>query len=321
LTELTATRSKTGRNRPIQEGRFNFRRYRNQAARGKRYRRRKSNPMQARMTELLADDVILNIRQTSLTPCTPKYLTVICGCSSTEGARDVRSGCMKADCPDCADQLRKRRAVRITRRLETIRRGRPILYTDFTVPPDYRKPYGVRFEWRNVVKKLVGVLKESYGLELALEYSHPIGDEDPDRFHPHLNLLWIQRPPYKPFFEPEDLEKLRTIWRRLLGITDDTQPVVLHHSYTNEYRVYPSGPKKGKRIPVKAQIMHLAKYVARPFPGLSTWIGSVRWYGKLVKLPDEIIVCPKCKQMYHVLFFLSEEEYEERHAPVEPGAT
>lgn len=145
---------------------------------------------------------------------------------------------------------------------------------------------------------MIGIFKKDFGFEFGVEISHPISEAAEEVFHPHINLLWLQKPGQKPFI---DLDKLRQAWAKLLQYGG---PVDVHHAYYTD----------------KKKIMHKCRYVARSFPGLSIWVGSLRWYGKPPKMDPEVIVCPKCGQCYIIMDFITEHEYlEERAQHAEHG--
>lgn len=270
--------------------RFRFERY------GKRQRM-----LTPALGDALEDPLILTIRQTSASACTAKYFRTFCSCRK----RIHRSGCRRRDCPLCAEDLTSRRSIRIFKRFEQVRKGRPILYTVFTLPVALRGKYTSRTEWRNLVKNLIAELKSTAGLELGCEQSHPVGDSE-EHFHPHVNILWIQKKGHHADF---NVRRLRQMWKWLLDYSDGD--VVVHHQWTRRDAV---NKQSGEQISINVQIKHLCNYVARTFPGYSSWVGSIRWYGKIPKLPDETHVCPHCGSVYVFDGFSDEDEYLEDRA-------
>jgi len=260
-----------------------------------RGRRRKPQGSTLDLFEAVEDSIILNIRQTSLSACAAKGLKVGCLC----GFRVVRSGCMKKDCPVCGQEVTKRRARRIFDRFEKVRNGRPVLYTVLTVPPKVRSRFVVRSEWRKVVKAVIKVFKSEFGFDFGVECSHPISETNEYVFHPHINLLWLQKAGvdrHKSEIPGSiDLDKLRARWAQILGTAG---PVDVNHQFAA----------------TEKKIRHRCRYIARVFPGLSSWVGSVRWYGKPPVLPPEIRKCPKCGQVFMVIDFLTEHEFLEERA-------
>lgn len=253
------------------------------------------------MAELDLDErlrsIMFSIRQTA-SKCAPKYAETACLC----GWKVVRRTCKKYDCEDCAEPVKKRRSRRAKRRLDLGRKGRPILYTVFTVPPQLREHYTDRKEWRKLARKVWKLLKTEFGGEFGVEASHPHGDldenGDPGVFHPHLNFLWVTRKGSPSFLE---VEKLRKAYSALLCVEVSD---VWHHYYRNPVEL-------SRRI----------SYVMRTFPGCSAWTGSVRWYGKYPRMEVELVVCPVCKSAILFVKTADESDYREymSHAPDRAG--
>ena len=256
-------------------------------------------PGQLRM-EQFDDAVILTIRQTFTSSCHPRYFRQFCECGKTVH----RTGCRKTDCPECADEITARRSIRAFKRFEKGRKGRPVLYTVFTVPPVIRERFSDRNVWSKVVKLVVRNLKNLYGFEYGLVQSHPISEDHPDTFHPHLNVLWIQKPGHKAFFEESQLVMMREIWASIL---DYDKEVVVHHEYTQRRKL---NKRTGELIKEAVQIKHLCNYVTRTFPGYASWMGSIRWYGgkAVPKLKDEIHTCKTCGAVYYYEWRMCDED-------------
>lgn len=231
----------------------------------------------------------------SAVSCRGSYISVACGC----GFKVVFSGCMSVRCPNCQEKVGRRRARRVRDRME---RGRPnaagrkkaVIYTICTVPPELRERFLDRTVWRAAVKKFWRVLSRSFGGEYAVECSHPIGDENPQDFHPHLNLLWVQRNGYKPYL---DVAELRRQW----GLILETYSIV--DVWTSYYTT---------KTPARAW-NHRYKYVTRTFPEYSEWVGAMRWYGKYPRKKKdetpEIVTCPGCGEPYLFLGRATMEDY------------
>ncbi len=192
--------------------------------------------------------------------CTPKFITMECHCNRYV----VASSCMSLICPYCKKFVNKRRSASIFRRLvdQSMKRSdrhkiRSVIYTVFTVPEDQRHKYIDPKAWQKIRKKVWQILKSNFGGLYGVEVSHPVGDKDENKFHPHFNFLWIQRDGYRPFL---DVDKLRFHWGKVLNV-----PVAdVYSRYSNNVR----------------KIKHWCSYVSRVFVGLHKWAGSVRWYGK-----------------------------------------
>jgi hypothetical protein len=222
----------------------------------------------------------------SVSSCTPKFLVVKCKCDP----QLVRHTCMSKHCLTCTDALGDRRAqaaldrfVSYKESLKTESRNFMMLYTDFTIPPILRQSFVNPDKWQGLRSKLWEVLREKFGGLFALEATHPVSERAPDRFHPHLNFLWVQRPDYKPFLNVELLSKLFKSLLHYKGV------VVLHHSYSDKI-------EKQK---------HWIRYVTRIFPYYSVWAGALRWYGKYPRqVKKDKYCCPVCGQAYRVLGFI-----------------
>ena len=227
---------------------------------------------------------ILNIRQSERKPCSPRYYAIAC----SHAFHYLKSGCMNRECPECCDAVSSRRASRARKRLEAGRRGRAVCYTVLTVPPELREAFLDRKTWRAALKAMFGVLRSKFGAEFAVECSHPWGDKDPSRFHPHANFLWVSKA--GAFLSVEHLQKE---WANVLG---SRRLPVVWHQYSYEV----------------GKIAHLARYVTRDFPGFSEWCGSMRWYGDYPARPDIKLRCPVCGSSYVYLRKLSFGEYIER---------
>lgn len=206
---------------------------------------------------------------------------------------------MKRTCRECGPAIGKRRASRVRQRLEagtTSASGRKkaIIYTIFTIPPALRSRCRDRKEWRKLVKKAWLVLKNHYGAEYALECSHPVGDKSTE-FHPHANFLWVQRDGFKPFI---DVALLRKLWQAVL---ETYGTVDIWTSYQS-----PKATEKERK--------HRYRYVTRIFHEYTSWIGSMRWYGKYpkVRYHEEPKTCPRCHEVYLFMGRASEVEYNQQ---------
>jgi hypothetical protein len=150
------------------------------------------------------------------------------------------------------------------------------------VPISIRDKYLDPIYWKRVRKEMWQCLKNTYGAYFGVEISHPIGDEAPTVFHPHLNVLWVQRDGYKPFI---DVTALRTAWAGILGV----ELADVHTQYTDN--LY--------------QIRHWTNYVSRTFPGYSWWIGPVRWYGSYPVIRKREYICPECGETIRLIGHVS----------------
>lgn len=130
------------------------------------------------------------------------------------------------------------------------------------------------------------MLKTEFGAVFAVEATHPIGDDNPNVFHPHLNFLWLIRDGFRPYI---DVARLQSLFRSILAYDG---PVNCFHSYGDD----------------DAQLMHLCKYISRIFPEFSKWAGALRWYGKypvIKKCRDKL--CPQCLKKPKLLGYISSD--------------
>lgn len=260
-------------------------------SRSSRQRSRRKGQLCLAPPDLLAQEetlrsIILTIASTSnpqtRKPCNPRYFKTACLC----GFQIVRSGCHSADCPECAPAVRQQRAERARRRISSVRKGRPVLETVFTIPPEYRPNFANPKLFRDLVRRVWKLLQEQYGGEFAFSASHPIGSgdekQDPGLFHPHINLIWLRKPGASGYL---DVDRLRSDFAGILGTSG---PVDLWHKYAYKAE----------------EIWHILLYVCRPFPGFSSWTGPVRWLGKYPRKTKEereketyqAAICPECGQ-------------------------
>jgi hypothetical protein len=157
-------------------------------------------------------------------------------------------------------------------------------YTDFTIPPVLRQNYSDPKKWSGLRKNIWHILKVQFGAFFGVEATHPIGEDNPDTFHPHLNFLWVMRDGFRPFI---DVDELRAIFASALKYDG---PVDFYHAYGDD----------------DAQLMHWSKYITRIFPEFSSWAGSLRWYGHYPKVEKvRACVCPKCETAYRILGYIN----------------
>jgi hypothetical protein len=194
------------------------------------------------------------------------------------------SGCCRLSCVACEKQLRARRALAIKERFEAAggMAGGPVLYTILTVPPALRARAAQEATWTDWKRKIVKWLKKNAGFRFGVERTDPAGDRDRTKWHPHINLLWCQRPGFRPYL---DLAKLRTAWAQIIGAKT-----------VNVWHQFSSAP---------GQLWHWFSYMGRTWP---EWVPvvkghmTVRWYGRYPKSEDAgPACCEKCGEGYVVL--------------------
>ncbi len=200
-----------------------------------------------------------------------------CGCS----VRVVRDHCDKLSCahPYCEDKNRDRRARDIFDRMQLARRVRPVVYQVYTVPPSRREAAADMKTWKRWLRNLVAFLKKDFDLEYAVERSDPAG-EDGERWHPHVNLLWVRRSG-KGFFTPEELDSIKVRWRKIIGLGKD-DAISVYSQYTREEK----------------RIRFWCRYLGRSWPRWAKgqkYLLRVKWFGKPPKVERETGgPCPKC---------------------------
>lgn len=216
--------------------------------------------------------------------CEGRYAKIACGC----GTRAVRALCHRKSCTDkeCVEASGERRGRSIVERL----RGGTTCETVFTMPPEVRWRFADPRVMGLAAKACARALKRIAGMKFGYYAPHPIGDKNPDVFHPHLNFLW--RPlTGRGVIPAGQLEELKAWWAGYLRV-----PVVdLHHSFV----------QRGE----EGKLRHRARYVSRTFPAFAEWCGSGRWYGKPPPIdPEATLPCPKCGKAFRCEGRISEAE-------------
>ena len=228
--------------------------------------------------------------------CDPAWYSIRCKC----GVNRVKMGsCQKEACTVCSSRVAARRTKRTASRFVKRGAGQALCYTTFTVPPDLRH-LCTQAAWKRLRKALMAVLKEKYAFLWGCESSHPTGD-DVDVFHPHMNVLWIRRPPAMGTMPAWQLDQLKADWRSIIGNVLDVEPP----DVATAFHCFKTGRDK-------QAVAGLVYYVMRAFPGWSHWTGMrVRWYrakgfdGKPIRLPradKEPWECPHCHEPFAVRF-------------------
>lgn len=217
--------------------------------------------------------------------CIPEDGVAFCGCQ----AKAVQWGCNRSDCRNCEDFVRRRRAMSIRERFEAGRKGKPVIYTILTVPEERRQAAANPKTWAAWRRRIVKWMKKNVGFHFGLQRSDPAGDEAPDKWHPHVNLLWVQRDGFTPFI---DVDTLREEWARIIEA-----PLV------NVWTQYSTDD---------AKLRHWYSYMGRPWPD---WQNSVRqhlrmnWLGAYPrKPPPEKKCCEKCGEKWRRMLCGTEVE-------------
>jgi hypothetical protein len=236
---------------------------------------------------------ITGLFKTSPLSCTPRYAVLECGC----GRRVVPQSCHRLDCLTCAKDIGLRRSNSLFNRITTHPtpiqhqykhyRSQVVIYTVFTVPESIRDKFKEPRYWQRARKEIWRCLRADYGGLYGVEVSHPIGDEAPTKFHPHLNFLWVQRDGYRPYI---DVTGLRMRWAQILGV----QSADVHSQYSDSHYL----------------IRHWTNYVTRTFPGYHWWTGPVRWYGHYPIMKRVISLCPDCGCRIMIIGYLLEEDVQ-----------
>ncbi len=200
-----------------------------------------------------------------------------CGC----GVKIVRDHCDKLSCshPYCEQTNRDRRGRDAYDRIQLARRGRPVIYTIFTVPPSRREAAADPKNWKKWLRSLIAYLKKNFDLEYAAERSDPCG-EDGTTWHPHVNLLWVRRSG-KGFIEDADLDSIKARWAKIIGLKPG-DPIDVRTAYSRKER----------------KIGFWCRYLGRPWPRWAKgqkYMLRVKWFGRPPKVEKEKGgLCPKC---------------------------
>lgn len=124
------------------------------------------------------------------------------------------------------------------------------------------------------------------------------------KWHPHLNLLWVQRDGWSPYI---DADKMRAAWAGILGLAPTVNVFgQVEPAYVEIFTQYAAGDSEG----AKSQRWHWYRYIGRTW---ADWRASVpkhlnvRWLGtypKAVKDDDELPeVCEKCGATFEQISF------------------
>lgn len=204
-------------------------------------------------------------------PCVRTWKVAACECRT----KIYESGCCRLCCRSCESHLRARRAGSFRDRIEPARRGKPLIYTIFTVPLYLRALAADPKVWSSWRRRIWKYLKKKHGGLFAVERTDPCGDSDERVWHPHLNFLWIQRDGFRPYL---DVGALRQEWARIIGATGEV----------NAWTQYSSNDRK---------IGHWYWYLSRTWPDWQATAKkhmTVRWLGSYPTKPEKQKRCPDC---------------------------
>lgn len=262
------------------------------------------------------DPFILTIRQPAKI-CTPHYGIGMCGCElQPQRVCDLQKfahtkeppphfrrmgklrllpmgACMALDCTRCHPDVSRRRGDRIKQRLDVARAGGPVAESVFTLPPRLRGRMADKATWLTFRREAWRILQRHAGAKLAVGCSHPVGDKNPDKFHPHVHFLWIGARGQQVHLSKPTIDRIRKAWAELLNV----HQVDFHHSYVK-------GAEGGR-------LFHRCRYIARSFPGFGKWCGQVAWFGDppTVKFRS-VKECPTCHQVVRVIGTASTTDFE-----------
>ena len=215
--------------------------------------------------------------------CGGRWVSVKCLCDNGKHRRLMIGGCMDENCISCGPSINYRRFTRSLKRFKAKNYDRPLMYTVFTVPMDLRGKALNIGTWQYWSKSIIAVMKKEYGLEYALVSYHPTGKNE-KIFHPHLNIVWIQK---KGLLHKLDLESLRYFWAKIIKAKD--RVVVIYHEWAEQI----------------FRKMHIINYVVRPFTGWKWWRGkAVRWYGSYprgIEYDTDGWICPVCGEPIEIV--------------------
>lgn len=282
-------------------------------------------------------EALISTAQRSAKSCQVRTVVTKCGC----GARAIEGGCGRADCVRCAPQVTTRRARPVVTKLEggidaEIQRlkaqtGRLFPRSRFavhvavlTMPEDRRELLASKAAHNRFRRNIVAVFRRNLDAAFAMCATHPVGDLDPSRFHPHFNVLWMRRGLVPWMLPPARLDELKRCWSYLLE-HDGHLPVQSRAWRKADARarregrrplayVFPAGPPLALDVHgqwVKGddarRLRHRARYYARVFVGWRFWLPkAVQWFGDYPRGLVPLVVCPCCLTRFSIIGFGAE---------------
>lgn len=166
--------------------------------------------------------------------------------------------CMKFFCPQCGKKhghIHNRRKKHLYEKIDTI--GGLDLYDMrqivFTLPEDQRHLFKTRKGITAFVRMVKRIMEKEFPDRPMIEYFHAFGDEDPGKYHPHVNIHVLEPKGTPLFISAEKLARIKAKFKKaLLGYGCRNIPVVnIYYSYFTD----------------KVKKMHKLKYMSRPTPG------------------------------------------------------
>lgn len=250
--------------------------------------------------EVSSVDALMSTAEQSAEACDPTLTFLACGCR----VRVTRCGCNRSACVECAAVVGERRGRRVGAKLRATLaavRGRAPGVRDprmwsvhrivFTVPPEYRarlaSPAALAELRRELAAALIGTAagkgrrRGGLGWTGCVIIPHPVGDKDPRRFHPHLNVFAWRSTWGRGKLDEAALAELKESWRELLGMGDEAGPVNVNVRFLRQ--------DEDKRIEFSC------RYMARIFAGWGGWAPKwVQWYGAAERTPELDDRCESC---------------------------
>lgn len=140
------------------------------------------------------------------------------------------------------------------------------------------------WRWQLWMAELVQYLKDELGFDYGCERSDPAGGEHPDRWHPHVNMLWIRKNGHG-YLSPEELGLLKARWKEIVG-EDPERPISIWTAFAQDANA--------------ARRAHWYSYQGRTWPAWEEkfpYHCRIKWLGKPEKAPERETdpCCPKCQ--------------------------
>jgi hypothetical protein len=152
------------------------------------------------------------------------------------------------------------------------------------------------WRWKLWLGQLVEYMKAELKLDFAVERSDPAGGEHPDRWHPHINLLWVRKDG-KGYLTPEQLGLLKARWKEIIGVPPEDAISI--------WTAFAAPQAEARR-------RHWYSYMGRTWPAWEEKFDyhcRIKWLGKPEKSPEREAdpCCPRCEMEVAVVRCGSEE--------------